>query len=198
MKKLTILTAFALMIVLAAGCAQQPKNELNAATTAIDSAKVAEANRYLPDEFNTLQDLYNKANVEIEAQNSKFFLSRSYKNAAEMLNQVTTGAQELKGKVEGRKVEVRAEVQEMLTGLNTLVGEVKALFAKAPKGKEGKAALEAIQEDIAVIEASITEINTLITNGDYVTALDKTTASKEKAEAIKEELSTAISKSRRG
>jgi hypothetical protein len=197
MKKVTFLSALVLMIVLATGCAKLPQVELDAATAALDSAKVVEANRYLADEFNALQDSLNSANVEIEAQKSKLFISRNYKAITEKLVNITTSVEGLKVRAEERKIQVRTEVQDTLVVLNALILEDKALLAKAPKGKEGKAALEAIMNDITVLEASVAEINTLITNGDYLTAQDKTNASKAKAEAIKEELTAAIGKTRR-
>ena len=197
MKKVTFLSALVLMIVLATGCAKLPQVELDAATAALDSAKVVEANRYLADEFNALQDSLNSANVEIEAQKSKLFISRNYKAVTEKLVNITTSVEGLKVRAEERKIQVRTEVQDTLVVLNELILEDKALLAKAPKGKEGKAALEAIMNDIAVLEASVAEINTLITNGDYLTAQDKTNASKAKAEAIKEELTAAIGKTKR-
>lgn len=197
MKKVTFLSALVLMIVLATGCAKLPQVELDAATAALDSAKVVEANRYLADEFNALQDSLNSANVEIEAQKSKLFISRNYKAITEKLVNITTSVEGLKVRAEERKIQVRTEVQDTLVVLNELILEDKALLAKAPKGKEGKAALEAIMNDITVLEASVAEINTLITNGDYLTAQDKTNASKAKAEAIKEELTAAIGKTRR-
>lgn len=197
MKKVTFLSALALMIVLATGCAKLPQVELDAATAALDSAKVVEANRYLADEFNALQDSLNSANVEIEAQKSKLFISRNYKAVTEKLVNITTSVEGLKVRAEERKIQVRTEVQDTLVVLNELILEDKALLAKAPKGKEGKAALEAIMNDITVLEASVAEINTLITNGDYLTAQDKTNASKAKAEAIKEELTAAIGKTKR-
>ncbi len=197
MKKITFLSALVLMIVLATGCAKLPQAELDAATAALDSAKVVEANRYLADEFNALQDSLNSANVEIEAQKSKLFISRNYKAITEKLVNITTSVEGLKVRAEERKIQVRTEVQDTLVVLNELILENKALLAKAPKGKEGKAALEAIMNDITVLEASVAEINTLITNGDYLTAQDKTNASKAKAEAIKEELTAAIGKTKR-
>jgi hypothetical protein len=197
MKKVTFLSALVLMIVLATGCAKLPQVELDAATAALDSAKVVEANRYLADEFNALQDSLNSANVEIEAQKSKLFISRNYKAVTEKLVNITTSVEGLKVRAEERKIQVRTEVQDTLVVLNELILEDKALLAKAPKGKEGKAALEAIMNDITVLEASVAEINTLITNGDYLTAQDKTNASKAKAEAIKEELTAAIGKTKR-
>lgn len=185
------------MAVLVIGCAKAPKAELAAATAAIDSAKVFEADRYLATEFNALQDSLNAINVAVEEQKSKMFFSRDYKAINEKLVTITSEIGTLKAKTEERKAQVRTEVQDTLNLLNALILEDKALLAKAPKGKEGKAALEAIQNDITVLDASVTEINTLITNGDYLTAQDKTTAAKVKAEAIKEELSVAIGKRRR-
>ncbi len=198
MKKVLLqISAFMLVALLVIGCAKAPKEELAAANAAIDSAKVVEANRYLADEFNALQDSLNAVNVAIETQKSKMFFSRDYKAINEKLVQITSDVVALKGKTEERKAQVRTEVQDTLNVLNALILEDKALLTKAPKGKEGKAALEAIQNDITVLDASVTEISTLITNGDYLTAQDKTTAAKVKAEAIKEELSAAIGKRRR-
>lgn len=198
MKKILFqISTVLLMAVLVIGCAKAPKAELAAANAAIDSAKVVEANRYLATEFNALQDSLNAVNVAVEAQKSKLFFSRDYKSINEKLVVITSEIGALKAKTEERKAQVRTEVQDTLNVLNELILKDKALLAKAPKGKEGKAALEAIQNDITVLDASVTEINTLITNGDYLTAQDKTTAAKVKAEAIKEELSTAIAKRRR-
>lgn len=198
MKKILFqISTVLLMAVLVIGCAKAPKAELAAANAAIDSAKVVETNRYLATEFNALQDSLNAINVAVEAQKSKLFFSRDYKSINEKLVVLTSEIGALKAKTEERKAQVRTEVQDTLNVLNELILKDKALLAKAPKGKEGKAALEAIQNDITVLDASVTEINTLITNGDYLTAQDKTTAAKVKAEAIKEELSTAIAKRKR-
>ncbi len=189
---------FALLLVVAvSSCAKLPQAEIDAANAAIESAKGVEANRYLAEEFNALADSLNAVNVAIEDQKSKFFLSRDYKAITEKLTMIASDVEGLKARTEERKAQVRTEVQDTLNVLISLIEEDKALLAKAPKGKEGKAALEAIQNDITVLEASVTEINTLVTNGDYLTAQDKTTASKAKAEAIKEELTAAISKTRR-
>ena len=60
--------------------------------------------------------------------------------------------------------------------------------------KEGKEALEAIQSDLALFEASLAEVSTLIAGGDYLTALDKVKAAKEKATSLKTELEEAIAR----
>ncbi|MDO9613289.1 MAG: hypothetical protein Q7J86_02035, partial [Bacteroidota bacterium] len=87
-----------------------------------------------------------------------------------------------------------AEVQTMIGEVKTLIEENKALVAKAPRGKEGKAALEAINSDIAVAETTVTEVEALLANGDLIGSNDKIKAAKEKATAIKAELEEAIAK----
>jgi len=198
MKKLFFqISALILVAALATSCAKPPQAELEAAKASLEAAKSVEANRYLAEEFNALQDSLNAASVAIETEKSKSFISRSYGVIAEKLVTITADADVLKSKVEERKAQVRSEVQETLVALTALIAEDKALLAKAPKGKEGKAALEAIQTDITVIEASVNEVNTLISNGDYLTAQDKVNASKAKAESIKAELEAAIAKAKR-
>jgi hypothetical protein len=195
MKKNVIkLAALSLVILLAASCAKVPQVELDAAKASIEAAKSVEANVYLATEFNGLQDSYNATTVAIETENSKSFISRDYDAIKEQLVKIAADADAVKLKAEERKVQVRDEVQQSLAALALLITEDKDLLAQAPKGKEGKEALEAIQNDITIIEASVNEINTLIANGDYLTAQDKVNSSKAKAESIKEELTIAIAK----
>jgi hypothetical protein len=196
-KNAILLTALSLVLLLVTSCAKLPQVELDAANASLEAAKSVEANRYLTPEFNALQDSLNAVTVAIEAEKSKLFISRSYEAVKEQLVKITADAEALKLNTEERKVQVRDEVQQSLVDLTSLIAETKELLAKAPKGKEGKAALEAIQNDITIIESSVNEINTLIGNGDYLTAQDKVNASKAKAQAIKEELTNAISKVRR-
>ena len=143
MKKILVqISTVLLMAVLVVGCSKAPKAELAAANAAIDSAKVVEADRYIPTEFNALQDSLNAVNVLIETEKSKSFFSRDYKVINEKLVAITTEIGALKPKAEERKAQVRTEVQDTLAILTTLIQEDKDLLVKAPKGKEGKAALE--------------------------------------------------------
>ena len=188
------LSILSLVLILATSCAKLPQAELDAAKASLETAKSAEADRYLASEFNALQDSLNAVAVAIETEGSKSALSRNYEAATTQLIQIANDANALVAKTEERKVQVRDEVQQSWVALSALITENRTLLAEAPKGKEGKEALEAIENDNTIIEASVNEINTLISNGDYQTAQDKVSASTAKAEAIKEELTTAISK----
>jgi hypothetical protein len=191
---LLTITALAGMAIIFTSCAKLPEVEMTNAKAAVEAAKAAEADRYVPAEYRAVQDSLNVCMTEVENQKSKFVLFRSYKKVTVRLNNVITLANTVKENAGIRKEQVKAEAQQTLAEATTLVEEVKALILKAPKGKEGKEALEAIQSDLALVEASLAEVNTLLTSGDYLTALDKVKASKDKAASLKTELEEAIAR----
>jgi len=89
---------------------------------------------------------------------------------------------------------ISIDVELVLAEATILVTEVKDLIMKVPRGKEGKEALEAIQYDLTLVEASLAEVSTLINNGSYMTALDKARAARDKAMSLKMELEEAIAR----
>ena len=196
MKRNVLLTIVALagMALMFTSCAKLPEMEIANAKAAVEAAKAAEADRYVPAEYRAVQDSLNSAMTEIENQKSKFALFRSYKKVTVKLANVETLANTVKENAGVKKEEVKNQAQQTLAEATTLVAEVKDLIMKAPKGKEGKEALEAIQSDLALVEAALAEVSTLINNGDYLTALDKVKAANEKGLSLKDELETAIAK----
>jgi hypothetical protein len=196
MKRNILLTIAALagMTIMFTSCAKLPEVEMAAAKAAVEAAKAAEADRYVPAEYRAVNDSLNTAMTEVENQKSKFVLFRSYKKVTVKLNNVVTIANTVKENAGIRKEEVKNQAQQTLAEATTLVEEVKALIVKAPKGKEGKEALEAISSDLALVEASLAEVSTLINGGDYLTALDKVKAANDKAASLKAELEEVIAK----
>ncbi len=188
------LAAMFAMVIMFSSCAKVPEVEITNAKAAVEAAKAAEADRYVTAEYRALNDSLNVAMTEIETQKSKFALLRSYKKANAMLANVMTLSNTVKENAGIRKEEVKNQAQQSLAEATTLVAEVKDLITKAPKGKEGKEALEAIQNDLVLVEASLGEVSTLINNGDYLTAVDKVKAANDKAASLKTELEEAIAK----
>jgi hypothetical protein len=182
------------MTLVATGCQKVPQAQLDAAKAAIDSAKTVQADRYFPTEFLAVQDTFNMAVNSIEASKSASMFKRNYKDAQKQLESVKTSTDALIANVETKKQQVKAEAEAAINEVNTLVAEDKELIKKAPKGKEGKAALEAIQQDITLVENTVTAASAELQNGDFLSANDKLKAAKEKAGSIKAELQAAIDK----
>jgi len=191
-----VVVVFAMTLML--GCAKVPQQELDAAKAALDAAKAAEADRYAVPEFNAAKDSLNAATAEIEKQNSKFALFRSYSRTKDLLTKVLNGANAAKEAAAVNKEKVRVEAQDLLAQSTTVVDDVKKLMKKAPRGKEGRAALEAMNAELTAVEASLAEASTAMTGGDYLTARDKAQAGVQKLNSLAEELKTAIEKKKKG
>ena len=181
-------------IFLLSGCQKAPQAEIDSAKASVEAARAAEANKYLAADYQAIQDSLNTALAMIEEQNSKSSLARKYDEPKRLLVVVNEMANNSVSKTQLRKDELKAQNDALINEVNAMLVENKALVLKAPKGKEGKAALDLIQQDIVAIEASIAEASSLITSGDILSANDKLTVAKEKAVAINTELNNAIAK----
>ena len=190
--KLIIAIAAMGVAVLFSSCAKVPQTEIDAATAAIQEVKDAGADLYVPEAYQALVDSMKSANEKVEVAKAKWF--PNYNSSKELLAVVSQMAVDTKAKSEARKVELKAEVEAMIVEVKALVEENKGLIEKAPKGKEGREALEAIKSDVAVAETTVTEVEALLANGDLIGSNDKIKAAKEKVTAIKAELEEAIAK----
>jgi hypothetical protein len=191
-KFFTIIAFFGLTAFALSSCSKVPQAEIDAANTAIEQSKLAGAEVYVHDSFVALQDSMNSVMVGIESQKSKFF--KNYGTAKEQLVGIVTLAENVKQQTEVKKEEMKAEIQTLMTETQTLIESNKQLIAQAPKGKEGAAALLAIQGENEALENALTEAKTLLETGDYMATLDKVKATKEKATAINTELTEVIAK----
>jgi hypothetical protein len=190
--KLIIAIAAMGVAVLFSSCAKVPQAEVDAATAAIQEVKDAGADLYVPEAYQALVDSMKSANEKIEVAKAKWF--PNYTKAKDLLVVVSQMAVDTKAKSEARKVELKAETEALIVEVKALVVENTELIKKAPKGKEGREALEAIKSDLAVAETTVTEVEALLANGDLIGSNDKIKAAKEKATSIKTELEEAIAK----
>lgn len=188
------LLGMSLALLLLAGCAKPPQVEMDAAKAAIEQAKAVEADRYVPGEFNAVQDSLSAALALVEEQNAKFALFRNYKEATRMLTNATALAGQVQQNAIARKEQVKQEVQTAYAELEAMMLKNKEMLAKAPKGKEGKAAIEAINNDLMTIEAGMPEVMNLFNANNFLAAKDKVEALKQSATAINNELIEVLTK----
>ncbi len=194
-KGLLKLVAFSFLVVSLASCAKAPQAEIDAANVSIESAKTAGADRYAPESFNAASEALKTALTAVEEQNSKFALFRNYDAAKTTLASVATLSTKAVEETTAKKAALKAEVTQSITDLTALIVADKELLAKAPKGKEGKAAIEAIGQEIAVVETVNTEVTAGVANNeDILTLSDKIKPAVEKAKAINTELTDVIAK----
>jgi hypothetical protein len=130
----------AALVLLVVGCAKAPEEPMNAARAALSEAEGAEAAAYASAELATARDALAAAQAEIEAQNGKFALFRTYTKAEELIAEASTRAQEAQeaavaGKAAAREAAESAvqEAQDRVAQAQTLIVELEACPRK-PKG----------------------------------------------------------------
>ncbi|KAF0233956.1 MAG: hypothetical protein FD181_3757 [Prolixibacteraceae bacterium] len=194
MKKIFYVLSIVAASIIFTSCAKAPQAEIDAAKAALEQAKTAQADLYVEADYLAVQDSLNAVMVEIEEQSSKLF--KSYGTAKEKLVVITTQATELVAKTDVRKEEIKTEVATAEAATLALIEENNQLVAKAPKGKEGKEAIEAIKLDLTGISTSVSEVPALIASGDLLGAQTKVNAAQQKATEINTELKSVLDKAK--
>lgn len=197
MKKLIpAFTGLLFLVAFVAGCAKPPQEALDAAQAAIAAAEQGEANLYVADLFQAAQDSLAAAQAEIEAQNAKSAFSRNYDHAAALLGFAQQTATDATAQVATRKEEMRVANEELIMQAAQAAENVTQLLAKAPKGKDGAAALAQIQADAAAAAQTLDEARAAQAGGSFAQARDLAQAALDKANGLATELETAIARTR--
>ena len=197
MKKLgLVLMVLGLSFVLA-GCASAPTEEVNASKAAVEAIQNDDVTTYAPEGLQEAQDNLNKALSEIQTQDAKFALSRDYKAASEMLKAAKDSAEKASNDAQANKAQAKADAEALIASLPTTLEEAKKVLAKAPRGKDTRADLEAMQNDLKLAEEALVEANTLMSQEKYKDALAKANSVKDSAAAVTEQVQAALDKLKR-
>jgi hypothetical protein len=192
-KVLMGLAAIAMVAVLAS-CGKVPQAEIDATNAAVAAAQAAEANVYLPAEFTALQDSMKAIDAAVQAQDGKLF--KKYTPIKEDLAATLALANQVAANAAVKKEEVKKEAEGLLTSIKDVVAQNVKLIPKLPRGKEGAAVIEQIKADMATVDASAVEAQSLFDKGAYMDALNKIKAANEKAGSLNTEIKDALTKAR--
>jgi phage-related tail fiber protein len=193
-KRIALVLAALALLALVVGCSKPPEAEMQKANTAMEAARAAEAETYVPDAFRAAMDSLNAANAAKQEQDSKFALFRSYGKAKEMFvraedmfNNVTTEAV-------AEKERVKTQVTQMLAEAKAVMDTASMDLLKAPKGKGSRADIELIKNDLTAAQTGYSEAEADFNAGRYMVAKGKTDAVISKARAIIDEIAKAKAK----
>jgi len=181
---------------LLAGCASAPTAEVTATKAALTEAQTEDVQTYAAASLQAAQDELNKATAEIQTQDGKFFLSRDYKQATEMLKSAKDLAEKAKTDAQTSKMQAKADAETLIASLPQQLDEAKKALAKAPRGKDTKADLEAMQNDLKVAEEAMTEANTSMSGEKFKDALANANSAKEKITAVIDQVKAAQEKAK--
>lgn len=164
--KLAVLGVAVLTMTLATGCAKPPQQEIDGLNASLAAAEEAEAPQYAPDAWSAAQEANNAVAAEVEAQNNKFALFRSYTKAKDLIAAANQAAAEAQSAAVAGKEAARNEanaalaaVQESLAAADALLAELAACrrtpkdFKKDLEGMKGM--YEGYAAQVAGIEGAI-------------------------------------------
>lgn len=193
MKKSLFFILVAIMMI-AAGCGSVPQADIDATNASVEAAKAAQADIYAPEQLKTVTDSLAVVMQGIETEKSKFM--KNFDAYKTQLDGLKAEADKIAAEVPALKEAAKNEATTGLDSLKVNLDAAKQLLAKAPKGKEGKAVLEEISNELSVIETTVTEISTTLAgeNVNYKQELDKVNAAQKSVADINTELSEAIAK----
>jgi hypothetical protein len=179
-------------------CASAPKEEITATQAAIQAAQTDDVQTYAEESLKDATDTMAKATAEVQVQDEKFALSRDYKAASDLLKQSKEKAAKAVTDAQANKATAKANAEALITSLTPLLADAKKTLAGAPKGKDTKAELEAMQADLKSAEEAAAAATQAMSSEKYKDALAQATTAKTKADSIIEQVNAAKAKLRGG
>lgn len=193
-KRVSLALAALILLAFIAGCSKAPEAEMQAANQAIDACKTAEAEAYAPAAYRTAMDTLNAANAAKTEQDGKFALFRSYGKSKDMFIKAKDLATAAAAQAETEKEKVKQEVVGLMAGAKAAIDTATAALAKAPKGKDTKAELELIKNDLTALTPAYTDAEADFNAGKYLSARTKIQGVIQKAKSITDEIAAAAAK----
>jgi hypothetical protein len=178
--------------LLAAGCSQPPTEAASAATAAVQSAREAGGPDYAPESFGMAEQALTSLETELAAQKEKFVLLRSYESAQKLAAEAQAAGEKAQTDAIAGKEAARVEAAQLLESVQVSLEEVKGLLEKAPRGKGTRAEIEAMQADVAAVEAGLPDIESALVDGSYLDARAKAQAAQEALDRVRSEIEGAM------
>ena len=188
-KKLAVLGVAALTLTLATGCAKPPQQEIDGLKAALASAEQSEAAKYAADSWNAAQQAMNDVNAELETQNNKFALFRSYTKTKELIAAANQKAEQAKADGIAGKEAARNAANEALAAAKGSLDQATALMTELAacrrQPKDFKKDMEMMKGTLDGLAAGVAGIESAIASEDFFGA-------KSQAESLKASADTLV------
>lgn len=199
MRKNTVVGLLVLaVVVLAVGCAKPPQAELDAMKAALQAAEQAEAPKYAAADWDKAQQAVNAANAEVEAQNAKFALFRSYTRAKQLIDEATAAANAAKDAGVAGKQKAMNEAREAIDAAKASLAAAQEALAALEKcrrkPKDLKKDLEAQKGNLDGFATQVDQLENAFSQEDYFGAKAQAESLKGQIDNIGSELANAKTK----
>ncbi|MFT5365325.1 MAG: hypothetical protein ACI8V2_000262 [Candidatus Latescibacterota bacterium] len=174
------------LTLVVAGCAKPPTQELDAAKSALEAAKAAEAEIYAPDTYRSATNAMNDANAKVE--------QKDYEGAKTSAVQAKEFADRAKSEADTNKRQTRDEAQAIINRVASGLSDAQTSLATAPRGKGADEDLDQLNADLGQAEANLSTARSSLNGGKYKDALAQAGSAESKMSQIPASVQTANQK----
>jgi hypothetical protein len=175
-----------LSMIFIVGCAQPPKQEMDAANAALTSAIGAGAEDYAPDQFKLAQDLIAKMNDQVQ--------KKDYKGAKETAIMAREKSLEAKTTAEANQAKAKESAESTNAEVKQGIDKDKALIQEAESAGVPAVDLKTIKEQLSSVEAGSLEVDSFLTGKQYKDAGSKAGQLKDQLTQIETSITDAKAK----
>lgn len=196
--KLAVLGIAALTLTLVTGCAKPPQQEIDGLKADLSAAETAEAPKYAADAWNAAQQAMNEVTAELEAQQNKFALFRSYTKTKELVTAADQKANEAKDAAVAGKEQAKNDADAALTAAQASLDEATKLMGELGscrrQPKDFKKDMEAMKGNLDGLSAQVAGIQSAIASEDYFGAKSQADSLKSSADGLVTDMQNAKAK----
>jgi hypothetical protein len=193
-----VLVAVTGIVLAAAGCARPPQDQIQAAQDAVAQASQVEAESYAPEAWGKAQQSMSAAMAEVEAQQARFALTRSYKTTRQLLDTARADAEAAKIAAEEGKRQAAADAEAALLAVTeSLVraDEMLGALAACPRRPKGFAQdLELLKGSVEGLRSQVTDVESVIADEDYLEGKSLAESLRDEVDEIVADLDSARAK----
>jgi hypothetical protein len=170
--------------VLAVGCAKPPQQEIDGAKAALTAAEQAEAPKYAADAWDKAQQAMNAVNAELEAQQAKFALFRSYTKGKQLIADAQNAANAAKDAAVAGKEKAKNDAKAAIDAAKASLANANKLLDDVNKCKKAMRAKE-VKKDLTTVKGNLDGYATQVADLDAKFAKEDFFGAKSAADSLK-------------
>jgi hypothetical protein len=165
--------------------------EIDGAKQALDRARDAQAPDYAPEAWTAANDAQARLDAELDAQQHKNALFRSYNKAKELATEVKSSAEAATELASTGKEKAKTEAATLMSQARDEHALAQKALDSAPKGKGTEADLASLKGNVTTIDGTLAEMQRAFDAGDYIGAKTKAQAAIDASREIVKEIEAA-------
>ncbi len=201
MRKNQVFVGVLLLVVavLAVGCAKPPQQEIDGAKAALAAAEQAEAGKYAPDALDKANQAMNAVNAELQAQDAKFALFRSYTKTKQLVSDAQKAADDAKQAAVAGKEKAKNDARASIDAVKTAIDGANKMWDELmkchrPKPKEFKKDMEMVKGNLDGYGKQVADLEAAFSKEDYLGAKSQADSLKGQVDKVTADLTESKTK----